>query len=84
MERATSPAYGLFDRRRVPWGVVRSDGSAALCFRRVYLDKVFLSVTGSTATGRVDAGDEEALVFRKMLKQSKEIIVVADPSKLAR
>jgi DeoR family transcriptional regulator, aga operon transcriptional repressor len=44
---------------------------------------VFLSVTGLDAhRGASTLETEEALVFRKMLKQSKEVIVVADPSKL--
>src|ERR1035438_7435681 len=47
------------------------------------LDKVFLSVTGLDAhRGASTLETEEALVFRKMLKQSKQVIVVADPSKL--
>src|SRR5579859_8109318 len=69
----------------VPWAWSFSlTGSAALNFLDdVYLDKVFLSVTGLDALrGASTLETEEALVFRKMLKQSKEVIVVADPSKL--
>jgi DeoR family transcriptional regulator of aga operon len=69
----------------VPWAWSFSlTGSAALNFLDdVYLDKVFLSVTGLDAfRGASTLETEEALVFRKMLKQSKEVIVVADASKL--
>ena len=69
----------------VPWAWSFSlTGSAALGFLDdVYLDKVFLSVTGLDAhRGASTLETEEALVFRKMLKQSKQVIVVADPSKL--
>jgi DeoR family transcriptional regulator, aga operon transcriptional repressor len=69
----------------VPWAWSFSlTGSAALSFLDdVYLDKVFLSVTGLDADrGATTLETEEALVFRKMLKQSKQVIVVADASKL--
>jgi DeoR family transcriptional regulator, aga operon transcriptional repressor len=69
----------------VPWTWSFSlTGAAALSFLDdVYLDKVFLSVTGLDAhRGASTLEPEEALVFRKMLKQSKQVIVVADPSKL--
>lgn len=69
----------------VPWAWSFSlTGSAALNFLDdVYLDKVFLSVTGlDLERGATTLETEEALVFRKMLKQSKEVIIVADPSKL--
>jgi DeoR family transcriptional regulator of aga operon len=69
----------------VPWAWSFSlTGSSSLGFLDdVYLDKVFLSVTGFDAgRGASTLETEEALVFRKMLKQSKEAIVVADPSKL--
>lgn len=68
----------------VPWAWSFSlTGNAALSFLEdVYLDKVFLSVTGlDVYRGATTLETEEALVFRKMLKQSKQIIVVADPSK---
>jgi DeoR family transcriptional regulator of aga operon len=70
----------------VPWAWSFSlTGNAALSFLDdVYMDKVFLSVTGLDAErGATTLEAEEALVFRKMLKQAKETIVVADPSKLA-
>jgi DeoR family transcriptional regulator of aga operon len=69
----------------VPWTWSFSlTGAAALNFLDdVFMDKVFLSVTGFEAEhGATTLEPEEALVFRKMIKQSREAIVVADPSKL--
>jgi len=69
----------------VPWTWSFSlTGAAALNFLDdVFMDKVFLSVTGFEAEhGATTLEPEEALVFRKMIKQSRETIVVADPSKL--
>lgn len=71
----------------VPWAWSFSlTGNAALNFLDdVYLDKVFLSVTGLEAErGATTLETEEALVYRKMLKQAREVIVVADPSKLGK
>jgi DeoR family transcriptional regulator, aga operon transcriptional repressor len=61
-------------------------GNAAITFLDdVYLDKVFLSVTGLDAgRGATSLEADEALVYRKMLKQSKLVIVVADSSKLGK
>jgi DeoR/GlpR family transcriptional regulator of sugar metabolism len=48
------------------------------------MDKVFLSVTGlSSERGATTLETDEALVYRKMLKQAKQVIVVADSSKIA-
>lgn len=69
----------------VPWAWSFSlTGSAALNFLDdVYLDKLFLSVTGlDPARGATTLETDEAILFRKMLKQSKQVIVVADASKL--
>jgi DeoR family transcriptional regulator, aga operon transcriptional repressor len=71
----------------VPWAWSFSlTGSAALNFLNdVYMDKVFLSVTGlDIERGATTLESDEALVFRKMLKQSKKVIVVADSSKLGK
>src|ERR1019366_4937209 len=67
----------------VPWAWSLT-GNAALTFLdNVYMDKVFLSVTGLHAErGATSLEADEALVYRKMLKQSKQVIVVADSSKL--
>src|ERR1019366_4733141 len=71
----------------VPWAWSFSlTGNAALTFLDdVYLDKVFLSVTGFDAErGATSLETDEALVYRKMVKQSKEVIAVADSSKLGK
>jgi DeoR family transcriptional regulator, aga operon transcriptional repressor len=61
-------------------------GNAALNFLdTVYMDKVFLSVTGLDAErGATSLEADEALVYRKMLKQAKEVIIVTDSSKLGK
>ncbi|MGA2219067.1 MAG: DeoR/GlpR family DNA-binding transcription regulator [Terracidiphilus sp.] len=71
----------------VPWAWSFSlTGNAALTFLDdVYLDKVFLSVTGLDAErGATTLETDEALVYRKMVKQSKQVIVTADSSKLGK
>jgi DeoR family transcriptional regulator of aga operon len=61
-------------------------GNAALSFLdSVYMDKVFLSVTGLDAErGATSLEADEALVYRKMIKQSKQVIVVSDSSKIGK
>jgi DeoR family transcriptional regulator of aga operon len=69
----------------IPWAWSFSlTGNAALTFLDdVYMDKVFLSVTGlDIERGATTLETEEALIYRKMLKQSKQIIVVTDASKI--
>lgn len=69
----------------IPWAWSFSlTGNAALTFLDdVYMDKVFLSVTGlDPERGATTLETDEALVYRKMLKQSKQVIVVIDSSKL--
>lgn len=71
----------------VPWAWSFSlTGNAALTFLDdVYMDKVFLSVTGLDAErGATTLEADEALVYRKMVKQSKQVVVVADSSKLGK
>ena len=71
----------------VPWAWSFSlTGNAALSFLNdVYMDKVFLSVIGiDIERGATTLEADEALVFRKMLKQSRQVIVVADSSKLGK
>jgi DeoR family transcriptional regulator of aga operon len=71
----------------VPWAWSFSlTGNAALTFLDdVYMDKVFLSVTGLDGErGATTLETDEALVYRKMLKQSKQVIVAADSSKLGK
>lgn len=59
-------------------------GSGALNFLDdVYLDRLFMSVTGlDPERGATTLETEEATVFRKMIKQSKQVVVAADASKL--
>jgi DeoR family transcriptional regulator of aga operon len=71
----------------VPWAWSFSlTGNAALTFLdNVYMDKVFLSVTGLDAErGATSLEADEALVYRKMIKQAKQVIVTADSSKLGK
>jgi len=71
----------------VPWAwTFALTGNAALTFLDdVYLDKVFLSVTGLDAErGATTLETDEALLYRKMLKQAKQVIVVSDASKLGK
>jgi DeoR family transcriptional regulator of aga operon len=71
----------------VPWAWSFSlTGNSAIAFLDdVYMDKVFLSVTGLDAErGATTLETDEALVYRKMIKQSKQVIVVADSSKLGK
>jgi DeoR family transcriptional regulator, aga operon transcriptional repressor len=71
----------------VPWAWSFSlTGNAALTFLDdVYMDKVFLSVTGlDVERGATTLEADEALVYRKMVKQSKQVIVAADSSKLGK
>src|ERR1700722_8143770 len=71
----------------VPWAWSFSlTSNAALNFLDdVYLDKVFLSVTGlDTERGATTLETDEALVLRKMCKQAKQVIVTADSSKLGK
>jgi DeoR family transcriptional regulator of aga operon len=71
----------------VPWAWSFSlTGNAALDFLdNVYMDKVFLSVTGLDAErGATTLEADEALVFRKMIKQARKVIVAADSSKLGK
>jgi DeoR family transcriptional regulator of aga operon len=71
----------------VPWAWSFSlTGNAALTFLdNVIMDKVFLSVTGLDAErGATTLESDEALVYQKMLKQAKQVIVVADASKLGK
>jgi len=71
----------------VPWAWSFSlTGSAALDFLdEIYLDRAFISVTGLDAErGATTLEVDEALVYRKMIHQAKEVILVADSSKLGK
>jgi DeoR family transcriptional regulator, aga operon transcriptional repressor len=77
-------------RTSVTGGVVQWAGSfslvghAAISFLKdVYFDKVFVSVCGIDAQcGITVIESEEALTFRAMIRQAKNVIVVADSSKI--
>jgi DeoR family transcriptional regulator of aga operon len=88
MELCNQPGIRTFlTGGAVPWAWSFSlTGNAALSFLNdVYLDKVFVSVTGlDPERGATTLEGDEALVFRKMLKQSKQVIVAADSSKLGK
>jgi DeoR family transcriptional regulator of aga operon len=61
-------------------------GSAALAFLdNVHMDKVFFSVTGLDAErGATTLETDEAVICRKMLKKSKQVIVAAESCKLGK
>ena len=71
----------------VPWAWSFSlSGQAAINYLNdVYLDKVFLGVVGiDVERGVTTLESEEALTFRAMIQQSKQVIVVADSSKIGK
>ena len=71
----------------LPWAWSFSlTGEAAIRFMDdVYLDKVFLNVVGLHAErGCTVIEPDEAVTFRAMVRQAKEVIVVADSSKLGK
>jgi|SRR5215831_8396348 len=68
----------------IPWGSFSVTGNPVLKFLDdFYMDRVFLSVTGLDADrGATTLETDEALICRKMLKHSKQVIVVTDASKI--
>ena len=69
----------------VPWAWSFSlTGNAALAFLDdIYINLFFMSITGlDVERGATTLETDEAMVYRKMIKRSKEVIVVADSSKL--
>lgn len=76
----------------VTGGVVRWTGAfsivgqqAANFLKEIYLDKVFVSVSGIDAVrGATTIEPFEALTYRTMIDQAKETIVVADSSKFGK
>jgi len=68
---------------RWPWSFSLI-GSAAINFMGdIFIDKLFLSVSGIDAQrGTTTNQSDEALSFRAMVKQAKQVIVVADSTKL--
>src|SRR6202167_5582666 len=69
---------------RWPWSFSLIGAAAVNFLGDIFLDKVFLSVSGIDAErGTTTNESDEALSFRAMVKQAKKVIVVADSSKLA-
>lgn len=70
---------------RVQWaGSFSAVGQSAITFLRdIFLDKVFVSSCGLDARrGPTIVEPDEAMTFRAMIQQAKQVIVVADSSKL--
>lgn len=88
MELCNQPGIRIFlTGGIVPWAWSFSlTGPAALSFMEdIFLDRVFISVTGLDAVrGATQQESDEALLFRKMQEHSKQAVVVADSSKLGK
>jgi DeoR family transcriptional regulator of aga operon len=66
-----------------PWSFSLIGAAAVNFLGDSFLDKLFLSVSGIDASrGTTTNESDEALTFRAMVKQAKQVIVVADSSKL--
>ena len=66
-----------------PWSFSLIGAAAINFLGDSFLDKLFLSVSGiDPVRGTTTNESDEALTFRAMVKQAKQIIVVADSSKL--
>jgi DeoR family transcriptional regulator, aga operon transcriptional repressor len=66
-----------------PWSFSLLGAAAINFLGDCFLDKLFLSVSGIDADrGTTTNESDEALTFRAMVKQAKQVIVVADSSKL--
>jgi DeoR family transcriptional regulator of aga operon len=66
-----------------PWSFSLIGAAAINFLGDSFLDKLFLSVSGIDADrGTTTNESDEALTFRAMVKQAKQVIVVADSSKL--
>jgi DeoR family transcriptional regulator of aga operon len=68
---------------RWPWSFSLVGAAAINFLGDSFLEKLFLSVSGIDADrGTTTHESDEALTFRAMVKQAKQVIVVADSSKL--
>jgi DeoR family transcriptional regulator, aga operon transcriptional repressor len=68
---------------RWPWSFSLIGAAAINFMGDIFLDKLFMSVSGiDPERGTTTNESDEALSFRAMVKQSKQVIVVADSSKL--
>jgi DeoR family transcriptional regulator of aga operon len=69
---------------RWPWSFSLIGPAAIAILSDMFVDKLFLSVSGIDAgRGATTNESDEALTFRTMVKQAKQVIVVADSTKLA-
>jgi len=67
------------------WTFALAGQPAVNCLKDFYLDKAFISVTGfDLERGVTTLEPEEATVCLAMLRQAREVIVVADSSKIGR
>ncbi len=68
---------------RWPWSFSLIGAATINFMGDIFLDRLFLSVSGIDAVrGTTTNESDEALSFRAMVKQAKQVIVVADSSKL--
>src|ERR1700729_1285525 len=68
---------------RWPWSFSLIGAGASNFMGDIFLDRLFLSVSGiDSERGTTTNESDEALSFRAMVKQAKQVIVVADSSKL--
>jgi len=66
-----------------PWSFSLVGAAAINFLGEMFLDKLFLSVSGIDADkGTTTNESDEALTFRAMAKHAKQVVVVADSSKL--
>jgi DeoR family transcriptional regulator of aga operon len=66
-----------------PWSFSLIGPAAITILNDMFIDKLFLSVSGiDPIRGTTTNESDEALTFRAMVKQAKQVIVVADSSKL--
>lgn len=65
------------------WTFALAGQPALNCLKDVYLDKVFIGVTGfDLERGATTLEPEEATVSQTMIRQARQVIVVADSSKI--
>jgi len=68
---------------RWPWSFSLIGPASIAILNDMFVDKVFLSVSGLDAIrGATTNESDETLTFRTMVKQAKQVIVVADSTKL--
>src|SRR5258706_15392440 len=66
-----------------PWSFSLVGPAAITSLSDVFMDRLFLSVSGlDSSRGATTNESDEALTFRAMVKQAKQVIVVADSSKI--